>query len=250
MNQHTGGRNRLEATPGVKWEQGKKAMIIEKEDCRDREGVFRDRNHAGEVLAAMMAGSTGEDALVCSLPAGGVPVGVKMAAILGIPHEVAVVSKITLPWNTEAGYGAVAFDGTVRLNERLLSSLRLSDEEIRRGIGETERKVRRRVDLFRGKRPFPEPGGREIIVVDDGLASGLTMETAVAALRKAGATRLVVAVPTGQAETVKRLSGQVEKVICANVRGGYPYAVAAAYLKWSDVSEEEALELLAKGPSS
>ena len=115
-------------------------MIIEIEDYRDRVGIFRDRDHAGEVLAGMLAGTAEGETLVCSLPAGGVPVGVKIAAILGIPHEVAVVSKITLPWNSEAGYGAVAFDGTVRLNERLLSSLRLSDGAVRRGIEETERK--------------------------------------------------------------------------------------------------------------
>lgn len=222
-------------------------MIIEIEDYRDREGVFRDRDHAGEVLAGMLAGTEEGDTLVCSLPAGGVPVGVKIAADLGIPHEVAVVSKITLPWNSEAGYGAVAFDGTVRLNERLVSSLRLSDEEVRRGIEETERKVRRRVGLFRGRRPFPEFGGREILLVDDGLASGLTMETAIAALRKAGATRLVAAVPTGQEDSVLRVAEQVEKLFCPNIRRGFPYAVAAAYRRWRDISEEEALGILGEG---
>jgi putative phosphoribosyl transferase len=222
-------------------------MIIEIEDYRDRVGIFRDRDHAGEVLAGMLAGTTGGETLVCSLPAGGVPVGVKIAANLGIPHEVAVVSKITLPWNSEAGYGAVAFDGTVRLNERLLPSLRLSDGAVRRGIEETERKVRRRVGLFRGKRPFPELGEREVLLVDDGLASGLTMETAVAALRKAGSTRLAVAVPTGQADSVSRVAEQVDKLFCPNIRRGFPYAVAAAYRRWRDISEEEALGILGKG---
>lgn len=220
--------------------------IIEIEDYRDRVEVFSDRDHAGEVLAGILAGTERRDALVCVLPAGGVPVGVRIAGELGIPLEVAVVSKITLPWNSEAGYGAVAFDGTVRLNERLLGSLRLSGEVVRRGIEETAKKVRRRVRLFRGSRPFPDLEGREVFVVDDGLASGLTMETAVAALRKIGASQLAAVVPTGQIDSVSRVAGQVEKIFCPNIRSGFPYAVADAYRRWGDVSEEEALEILKK----
>ncbi|MEE8197803.1 MAG: hypothetical protein V3T69_11570, partial [Acidiferrobacterales bacterium] len=78
----------------------------------DRAGVFCDRTHAGEVLADMLQGICVAQPLILGIPAGGVPVAAAIAPRLGAPLDVAVVSKITLPWNTEAGYGAVAFDGT------------------------------------------------------------------------------------------------------------------------------------------
>jgi predicted phosphoribosyltransferase len=87
-----------------------------------------------------------------------------------------------------------------------------------------------------------------VIVVDDGLASGFTMRVAVAALRKAGAERLVVAVPTGHLEAVRQVAEGVETVCCANIRGGWSFAVAAAYRRWSDVPEREAARLLSRFP--
>src|SRR5262245_58672208 len=96
---------------------------------RGRTHVFDDRRHAGEILAEMLAGECDEDALVAAIPAGGVPVAVALAGSLKLALDVLVVSKITLPWNTEAGYGAVAFDGNVRLNDALVARVGLSRRE-------------------------------------------------------------------------------------------------------------------------
>ena len=105
-------------------------MVIHLEDnffdipeFRNRTAVFRSREHAGEVLSEMLMQYKNTEAVVFAIPAGGVPVGAVVAAELQLPLDIAVVSKITLPWNTEAGYGAVAFDGTVRLNEDMASRL-------------------------------------------------------------------------------------------------------------------------------
>ncbi len=181
-----------------------------------------------------------------AVPAGGVPVAASLAEALGIEMDVAVVSKITLPWNTEAGYGAVAFDGSVHLKESLLPSLGLTEAEIARGIEQTREKVRRRQQLFRGERPLPPIAGRLVILVDDGLASGVTMRAAVAALRGQGAGRLIVAVPTGHEAAVAAMAAEVDAVCCANIRSGWRFAVAEAYETWTDVSEEEALEILTR----
>ena len=94
----------------------------------------------------------GSHAMVMGIPAGGMAVAVEIARKLHLPLDIAVVSKITLPWNSEAGYGAVAFNGTVMLNEELLSRLNLSNQEIQAGIKKTEQKVARRVAMFRGIR--------------------------------------------------------------------------------------------------
>ncbi len=222
----------------------KQTQIIELPDLHDRVRVFAHRAEAGEVLAGMLRGFVSQRPLVLAIPAGGVPVAAPVAVGLGCPLDVAVVSKITLPWNSEAGYGAVAFDNTVRVNQELARRLALTPEEIEAGIRITREKVQRRVQLFRGDRPWPEMAGRPVIVVDDGLASGYTLLTAVEALRHKGADNLVVAVPTGHDHALALVAPLVEGLYCANVRGGMSFAVAEAYRQWSDVDEEEVRQLL------
>jgi predicted phosphoribosyltransferase len=221
--------------------------VVDLERMRDAHPVFRDRAHAGAQLAAMLAGYRGGTAQVLAIPAGGIPVAAVIARTLELPLDVAVVSKITLPWNTEAGYGAVAFDGTVRLNDALVRSAGLAPAEVEAGIAATREKVARRVRRFRGARPFPSLADRPAILVDDGLASGFTLQVAIAALRTAGAREIAVAVPTGHGSSVARIAAEVERLYCPNVRYGLRFAVADAYEQWSDVGEDEALRLLEAG---
>lgn len=218
--------------------------LIELPELRDRTRVFRDRDHAGKLLSGMLEDYRDSNALVVAVPAGGVPVAVAIGMCLGIAVDVAVVSKITLPWNTEAGYGALAFDGTLRLNDALLAHAGLHEEEIAEGIAKTRLKVERRVGRMRhGLEPL-DVGERAVILVDDGLASGFTMRVTVEALQNQGATSIVIAVPTGHASAVTDLAPLVEAVYCANVRTGRTFAVADAYVHWSDVGEEEATMVL------
>jgi predicted phosphoribosyltransferase len=218
--------------------------VVEDASLREREAVFRDRTHAGRHLAGLLEESIGGDELVLAIPAGGVPVAAALARELGLEVDLAVVSKITLPWNSEAGYGAVAFDGTHRLNHDLLPLLGLSDAQIRRGVERTRAKVERRVlDLRAGRGPL-SLADRPVIVVDDGLASGMTMRVAVEAVERAGTARITVAVPTGHADAVRALAGRVHRLVCANVRTRSPYAVASAYQRWHDVTEREVLRAL------
>jgi predicted phosphoribosyltransferase len=191
----------------------------------------------------MLGSYSNSDAMVLAIPAGGVPVAAVIAEQLDIPFDVAVVSKITLPWNTEAGYGAVAFDKTMRLNEDLVPRLGLTKEQIKEGIAQTTQKVLRRVQGFRGDRPFPDLTKRQVILVDDGLASGFTMLVAIEALRKADAQHICVAVPTTHSSALPRMASEVEALYCANIRTGFSFAVADAYEEWTDVTEEEALAI-------
>jgi len=224
-----------------------KEKVFDLPGLRNRRHVFKDREAAGRVLSRMLEQHRDSNAIVFAIPAGGVAVAVPLARELGLPLDVAVVSKITLPWNTEAGYGAVAFDGTVRLNEELLSHFRLSEGQIRAGIRKTEEKVSRRVALLRGDRPLPD-FKRPVLLVDDGLASGFTLLTAIEALRKQGCGELVLAVPTAHEESLSRVMDEVDAVYCPNIRGGLSFAVADAYEQWRDLSEEEIITLLKKPP--
>jgi predicted phosphoribosyltransferase len=217
--------------------------VVEMTELRDRAAVFRDREHAGEIMAGMLNRYTGTRAILFAVPSGGVPVAAVMAGRLRLRLEVAVVSKITMPWNTEAGYGAVAFDGSVLLNRGVLSRIGLTKEQIEEGRRSTLEKVERRLRIFRGDRPLPDLEATTAILVDDGLASGFTMLAAIGALRGIGGRDVIVAVPTASAMAVELVAPAVESLYCANFRGGSSFAVAAAYKKWEDVEEEDAVSL-------
>jgi predicted phosphoribosyltransferase len=218
--------------------------LIELPALRNRSQVFRNRAHAGEVLAEMLAVYDKSDAIVLAIPAGGVPVAAAIARTLALPLDVAVVSKLTLPWNTEAGYGALAFDGTLRLNQRLVTQAGLTEADIAHGQARAQEKIARRVQRLRGSRPFPDLTDRTAILVDDGLASGFTLTVALEALHHQGAQDIVVAVPTAHAEAATRLAPQVAALYCPNLRAGLSFAVAGAYQEWNDVAEDEAAALL------
>ena len=219
-------------------------QILEIEKLRDRTGLFADRYEAGQVLSGLVGQLDLKHPLVFAIPAGGLPVAVPLAEALNCQLDVAVVSKITLPWNTEAGYGAVAFDGSYLLNETMIRAVGLDETDVARGLETTRAKVVRRVTALRKERPMPDMIEHEVIVVDDGLASGFTMRAAVAALRRAGARELIVAVPTGHENSVQSLAEKVDMVCCPNIRSGPSFAVASVYRHWSDVSEAEAEQIL------
>ncbi len=216
-------------------------------EMREKTKVFTDRQHAGEILGDMLLSFRESDAVLLGIPAGGLPVAVVIQEKIDIACDVAVVSKITLPWNTEAGYGAVAFDGTIRLNEDMLAHIRLGEHQIQEGQLNTLKKVKRRVKRLRGDRPFPELNDRAVLLVDDGLASGFTLLVAAEAVKRIGAASITVAVPTAHQESIHRILAQVDAVYCPNIRSGMRFAVADAYEYWYDVAEEELLELLKAG---
>ncbi len=221
--------------------------IIDLPALRNRRRVFRDRAHGGEVLAEMLAMEADRwpHPLLLAIPAGGVPVALAIHRALGWPLEVAVVSKITPSWNTELGYGAVAWDGTVLINETLAEHLGISPDDMERDVVRASEKVRRRLALLRGQRPWPDVSRHSVILVDDGLATGATMRAAVDVLKGQGATRVALAVPTGHIDAVWRLAREVDTIYCPNVREETPYAVAEAYQEWHDLTEDELRSLLA-----
>jgi predicted phosphoribosyltransferase len=212
---------------------------------RDHAPVFRDRAHAGEVLAGMLEAYRGSSALVLAIPAGGVAVAAEIARRLGLAFDVAVVSKILLPWTTEAGFGAVAFDGSVWINEADVLDYHLSRADVQRSTASARDKVERRLRRLRGKRPLPAFAARQLILVDDGIAAGSTLRTAIAALRRQKPGEIVVAVPTGHLRSVQLIAELADAIYCANIRGGSRFAVADAYEEWRDLNEDEVAAMLA-----
>jgi predicted phosphoribosyltransferase len=221
--------------------------IHEDSALRDRAPVFLDRDDAGRQLGRYLATFPGLDnPLACPIPSGGIPVGLAVARALGCAVRPIIVRKIQIPWNTEAGFGAVTWDGRVFLNRDLVSQLRLTPAQVEAATAKARANVRAREQRFnqRPGGPLPDPAGRSCIMVDDGLASGYTMAAACQAIRPLGPLRIVVAVPTGSLSSVRRVAELAEEVICLNIRTGPSFAVADAYREWYDLTEEEGVRML------
>ena len=220
------------------------ASLIENIKLRNRERVFADRSDAGRQLLEMLRKTIRPGTLVLAIPSGGVPVGLEVAQGLGLDFDLLLVRKVQIPWNTEAGFGAVNMDSDLIINEHLLSLLNLTSDQIERQVGKTMASIEQRNAKFRQNRSFPDIGGRHVVLVDDGLASGYTMRAAVSYVRKRKPGSISVAVPTGSADTVKMLLREVDSICCLNIRESYPYAVASAYRNWHDLEDEDVLALI------
>ncbi len=219
--------------------------LTEEPALKDRTYVFTDRAHAGRLLAERLLHYRGQGVHLFAIPAGGVPVAAEIARRLGIPLELIIVRKIQLPYTTEAGFGALNPAGEAIFNEDLLARLTISKEDIAAQTEKAAASMRRREERLRNGQPYPQLAGQDVIVVDDGLASGYTMRAAVQFLKRRGAGQIIVAVPTASARTVQDLLPSVDELVCLNVRSGWSFAVASAYENWYDLDEEEVLEILA-----
>jgi putative phosphoribosyl transferase len=206
-------------------------------------GPFRDREDAGRRLAERLAGYRDEGSVVLALPRGGVPVGYEISRTLGTPLDVFVARKLGAPDQPELGIGAVAQGGVRVLNEDALEALAIPDGYIARAAEEETAEIERRLELLRGERPEPEVRGRTAILVDDGLATGVTARAAVAALRSHDPRRLVLAVPVCAAQTAKIPRSEVDELVCLEAPADLG-AIGLWYEDFYQVPDEEVVGLL------
>ena len=211
--------------------------------------TFRDRREAGQKLAAKLAALRTESPLVLAIPRGGVPIGCELAKALHAPFDLILPRKLPIPYNPEAGFGAVTPDGTVVLNDSLVRELGLSQRDIDNIVMAVRDEVQRRVKAYRPGPPL-DPRGRTVIITDDGLASGYTMIAAVRAVRKQGPKKVIVAVPCSPRSSVERLEQEADEVISLQVQAYGSFAVASYYESFPDLSDGEVLALLGTCPVS
>jgi putative phosphoribosyl transferase len=219
-------------------------MIIDNPHLKEVVAVFKDRQQAGEILAGMLKDFSKMKTVVLAIPAGGVPVAAVISEKLKLPLAVAVVSKITFPWDTEAGFGAVAFDGTVQLNQRLVRMVKMNKIEQQLQTDIARKKVKRRTEKFAEVASIPDLKNKTVLLFDDGVASGFTIKVATSSVRNREPARIFIVVPTGHRQALEQLDKEVDAVYCPNVRGGPGFTVANAYVNWHDVSEKEAIGIL------
>ena len=201
--------------------------------------MFKDRKDAGLKLAKALQIHKEEDPLVFAIPRGGVELGYEVSKVLDADFSLLICRKLPFPFNTESGFGAMAEDGSLYINE--LAAASVSHKEIEQIIAQQHLEIKRRIQTLRGGRPLPSIKGRSVILVDDGIAMGSTMHVAVELCRKEGAKRIIVAVPVTSRHAIQKFSKIADEVVVLESPVNF-YAVAQVYENWYDVSDEEVLD--------
>jgi predicted phosphoribosyltransferase len=205
--------------------------------------IFHDRQDAGRRLAKGLIRYRDENPIVLALPRGGVPVGYEIARALEAPLDVLVARKLGTPDQPELAMGAVAPGGVLILNERLVRWLEFSEEQIERIATRERAEMERRLRLFRGERSAPVVRGKTVILVDDGIATGMTVRAAILSLRRQGPRSLVLAVPVCAAQTAKELRFEVDELVCLKTPTDL-LAIGYWYENFEQISDDEVVRIL------
>ena len=204
---------------------------------------FVDRGDAGRRLAERLSPYAGDSPVIFALPRGGVPVGAEVARSLGAPLEIIVSRKLGAPDQPEFGIGAVAPGGVRVLNERAVKVLGIQEDYLERVTESESAEVERRLRLFRGDRLYPDLEGRTAILVDDGLATGVTARAALHTLRLMRPEKLVLAVPVCAPQTATPVRSEVDDLICLIAPTNLE-AIGLWYENFEQVPDEEVIRLL------
>lgn len=224
-------------------------MAVIQETVRYPFAAFQDRRDAGRRLAEFIGARPDPAALVLGVPRGGVPVAQQLAAALDAPLDLVFTRKLPLPDSPEAGFGAVALDGTVVLNEAMVREWGLPRDLIDRIVREVTAELRRRAGEYALTRPASAIRGKHVYLVDDGLATGYTMIAAATMVRNQSPQRLVLAVPVSPAGSIRAVEPHVDELFCLISQQHPPFAVASFYEEFSDLSDAEVRTILSRQPA-
>ena len=205
---------------------------------------FHDRKEAGKLLAAKLtAFAYKQDVIVIALPRGGVPVGFEIAQALHVPLDVIVVRKLGVPGQEELAMGAIATGNVRILNNDVVQFLSIPNELIDKIASNEQHELERRERLYRGDSPAYDISGRTVILVDDGIATGATMNAAVAAIKQRQPSGIIIAVPTAAPSTCDEFAMEVDDLVCV-IRPEPFIAVGYWYRQFSQTSDDEVRRLL------
>ncbi|RLE89654.1 MAG: phosphoribosyltransferase [Thermoprotei archaeon] len=219
--------------------------VIDEEELREKRFIFRDREEAGVRLARKLSILSKKVDLVYAIPRGGVPIGIEVAKTLATKLDLLICRKLVFPFNREAGFGAIDPEGGIYLNLELVEYFQLSNSIIEISKTDAIKELMRLNKLLRRGKKYNKLTG-SVIIVDDGIASGYTMMSAVRFVKKKGAKEVIVASPTASLAAIRLLSTIADLIVILNVRSGPVYAVADAYVNWYDLRDSDVLEYLKK----
>ena len=208
------------------------------------ETVFENRRDAGKKLAENLFDFKDKPVVVLAIPNGGVPISLEVAKnFQNAEFDVVISRKIPMPLSPEAGFGAIADDGTMILNEEAVQKLGLTAQQIDYEANKVRAEIKKRTLEYRGNRPLTRVRGKTVIIIDDGLASGVTMKAAVISVRHRAPKAIVIAVPTASTTALGLLKTVADRIV-TGATGSPPYAVADYYHHWYNVSDNEVIRCL------
>lgn len=208
------------------------------------QAIFEDRHDAGSQLAAALREYNAQAVVVLAIPNGGVPVALEVASALEADLDLVISRKIPLPLKPEAGFGAVADDGTIILNEEVVKSMGLSRQQIEYEASKVRAEIKQRSLLYKRDQPLAGVGDKTVIIIDDGLASGVTMIAAVQSVRHRRPREIVVAVPVASAIALKEVERVADRVVTC-YKGFMPkFYISDFYRSWYELSDDEVIRYL------
>lgn len=207
--------------------------------------VFEDRREAGKLLAKKLVPFQKEHPIVLALPRGGVPIGFEIAKSMYVPLDVLVVRKIGSPHNPEFGIGAIAEENTQILDKSSINTLGISKKELAGIIKKEKEELKRRVNLYRKNRSPPLMKDKTVIIVDDGLATGVTAKAAISSVKKGKPKQVIFAAPVCAYDTIQELKGLVDNVVCIAKPHDFG-SVGRWYREFEQISDEEVINFLKK----
>lgn len=206
--------------------------------------LFENRWDAGRQLTAKLSGYKGQSVVVLAIPNGGIPIAAEIAKALESDLDLVIVRKLPHPLYPEAGFGALADDGSIILNEALIKAQGLTQNQINEQIGIVTANIRERSLLYRKDRVLPMMRGKTAIITDDGLASGYTMLAAVESVSRRRAREIVVAVPVASAIALEKVEKVARVVTLARGTAGHRFTVSDYYRHWYDVPDSDVVKVL------
>jgi predicted phosphoribosyltransferase len=204
---------------------------------------YKERIEAGKVLAKILGNMVSDRVVVLSLPRGGTIVGQEIASELSAPHDLIICRKVGSPFDPEIAIGALAQDGTFLRDEKVIEALAINQDYIEGQCRIELREIERRKKELRTNRDYPELSGKDIILVDDGIATGFTMESAILSIQRNQDAKIILAVPVGPRLELNRLALKVDQLICPLFIDQFR-AVGDYYADFHQVSDEEVREAL------
>jgi putative phosphoribosyl transferase len=206
--------------------------------------MFKNRHEAGSKLAELLEAYSTQEARLLAIPRGGIEVGYPIALRLKELLDVIIPRKIPSPDNPELAIGAVTLDGSIEVNQELVEDLGLTPRDLEELVRPVQFEIERRLAAYRGSKPAPTLRGKNIILIDDGLATGYTMMAAIKSVRLESPERVIVAVPVSPKSTYERLKELADELVVIHLAHDGLFAVSAFYDDFRDLRDEELIRLL------
>lgn len=206
---------------------------------------FKDRAEAGKLLAKELKKITIDEAVVLGIPRGGIVIAKEIAQVLSLEADIVLSRKIGAPFNPEYAIGAVSEDGMVFINSQALYQAHPDDDYIKKEKGHQMQEIKRRIEAYRKVKPKVTLKAKTVIICDDGVATGATMQAAIWAAKQEGCSKIIIALPVAPYDTITRLAKEADETIVLRVPAFFA-AVGQFYMDFPQVEDSEVIELLKK----